>query len=71
MTITSQQTEKLLKGIQKFQLFAFSMILTHLKEQYANDSSQSTLDKCTTEINAFLDKYKTIMAADFAIIEKL
>ena len=71
MKVTSQQTEKLLNGIQKFQLFAFSMMLTHLKELYLNDPSQPMLEKCTAEINAFLGKYHTIMAADYAVIEQL
>ena len=71
MKVTFQQTEKLLKGIQKFQQFAFSMMLTHLKELYTNDPSQSTLENCTAEINKFLGKYHAIMAADYAVIEKL
>ena len=71
MQVTSQQTEKLLTGIQKFQLFAFSMMLTHLKELYTKDPSPTTLEKCTSEINTFLGKYQAIMGADFAVIEKL
>jgi hypothetical protein len=72
MNITHQQAEKLLKGLhQKFNLFAFSMLLTHLKELYAKDPSQPTLESCTDEINKFLDKYKTVMVADFSVIEKL
>ena len=71
MKVTSSQTKKLLTGVQKFKLFAFSMMLTHLKELYAKDPSQPTLDNCTAEVNAFLDKYKTIMADDYAVIESL
>ena len=71
MEMTLQKTEKVLKGIQKFQLFAFSMLITNMKERYANDSSQNMLESCTAEINAFLAKYHTIMAADWAIIESL
>ena len=71
MKVTLQQTEKLLKGVQKFKLFPFSMMLTHLKELYGKDPSQKTVETCTTEINAFLVKYHTIMAEDYAIIESL
>ena len=72
MNVTLQQTEKLLKGIhQKFNLFAFSMLLTHLKELYAKDPSQPTLESCTAEINKFLDKYKTVMVADLPVIQGL
>ena len=71
MIVTHQHAEKLLKGTEKFKLFAFSMMLTHLKERYAKDSSAITLESCTREINAFIDKYKTIMAEDFSLIESL
>ena len=72
MSVTLQQTEKLLKGIhQKFNLLAFSMLLTHLKEIYAQNPSQHTLESCAVEINKFLDKYKTVMVADFSVIEGL
>jgi hypothetical protein len=72
MKITLQQTEKLLKGShQKFNLFAFSMMLTHLKELYAKNPSQPTLENCNAEMNKFLDKYETIMVADLTVIGKL
>ena len=71
MTVTIEQTEKLLKGSQKFKIFPFSMMLTHLKETYANDSSQPVLERCTEDINAFLVKYHSIMTEDYAIIEKI
>ena len=71
MNVTYQQTEKLLQGVQKFKLYAFSMMLTHLKELYSRNPSQPTLESCTADINAFLKKYHTIMADDFALIEKL
>ena len=71
MKVTPVQTEKLLKGDQKFKMFPFSMMLTHLKESYKKDPSQPTIDKCTVDINAFLAKYHSIMAEDYAIIEKM
>ena len=71
MNVTFQQTEKLLQGVQKFKLYAFSMLLTHLRALYSNDPSQPTLESCTADINAFLGKYHTIMAEDYAMIEIL
>ena len=69
MNVTNQQAEKLLTGAQKFNLYAFSMMLTHLKEVYSKDPSQLT--SCTADINAFLDKYKAIMVKDFELLETL
>jgi hypothetical protein len=72
MKITLQQTEKLLKGShQKFNLFTFSMMLTHLKELYAKNPSQPVLENCHVEIIKFLDKYGAIMVADLSVIGKL
>ena len=71
MKVTFQQAEKLVKGDQKFEQFAFGMLLTLLRERYAKDSSKATVESCAEEINAFLDKNKAIMAADFAIIENI
>ena len=71
MKVTIQQTEKLLKGDQKFEQFAFAMMLTRLRERYAKDSSQVTVESCAEEINAFLGKNQAIMAADYAIIESI
>ena len=71
MTVSHQHAEKLLTGTQKFKLYAFSMMLTHLKERYAKEPSTITLESCTKEINAFIDKYKAIMSEDFTVIQAL
>lgn len=71
MNITSQQTEKLLKGNQSFSQLGFSMLLTRLKIMYASNPSQATLLTCTNEINAFLVKFKAIMGNDYSLIQKL
>ena len=71
MNVTLQQTEKLLKGIQKFKLYAFSMMLTHLKDLYSKDPTQPMLASCAEEINKFINKYQAIMAEDYKIIESL
>ena len=71
MIITAQQTQKLLMGVKKFKLLAFSMLLTHLKEIYAKDPSEVTIHKCVEVINAFLGKNRKTMAADFIIIKSM
>ncbi|MCL2045350.1 MAG: hypothetical protein FWG88_03075 [Oscillospiraceae bacterium] len=71
MKLTLQQTEKLLKGHQSFSQLGFSMMVTRLRTVYIKDSSQTTVEKSMNEINMFLNKFGTIMEADFAIIIKM
>ena len=71
MQITSQQTEKVLKGKQTFSQFGFSMMVTRMRTLYDKDPSQNTITSCTAEINTFLTKFTRIMADDFAIIQGL
>ena len=71
MKVTIQQTEKLLKGDQVFSQLGFSMMLTRLRKLYAKDSSPATVQSCMDEINAFLDKFAVVMAADYAVITKM
>ena len=71
MKITVQQTEKLLKSNQSFSQLGLSMMVTRLRKSYANDSSQAELQKSTDEVNAFLDKFSAIMAADYETITKI
>ena len=71
MKVSVPQVKKLLTGVNQFKMFAFSMMLTNLKEVYAKDSSFDTLESCTAEINRFLEKYHVVMAADYEIIAKL
>lgn len=71
MNVTLQQTEKLLKSNQAFSQLGFSMLLTRLKITYAGNPTQTTLQTCTNEINAFLNKFQAIMGGDYAVIAKL
>lgn len=71
MKVTPQQTEKLLQGNHTFSQLGFSMMLTRLKGMYAKDPSAAVLKTAMNEINTFIDKFKVIMANDFAIISKL
>ena len=71
MNITPVQTKKILTGNYSFSQLGFSMLLTRLKSSYSKDSSEATLLKCVSEVNAFLQKYSSIMENDFAIISKV
>jgi len=71
MKITPAQTQKILTGDHPFSQLGFSMLVTRLKGIYAKDPSQATLQKCLDEMNAFLQKYGAIMAADYAIISEI
>ena len=69
MKVSTLQVEKILKGNQSFSQLGFSMLITRLKGQYAKDPSK--LGSCTEEMNAFLNKFSSIMVADYSIIEKI
>ena len=71
MPITIQQIEKLLLGKHAFSHLNFSMLLMRQKMSYVNDPSPTMLQNCANEICSFLDKFKTAMGADYALIEKL
>jgi len=71
MSVTLQQTEKLLKGNHRFSQLGFSMLITRLKGLYAKNPTQEVLNTSMDEINFFLGKFSNIMADDCAIIEKL
>ena len=71
MQITLQQTDKLLRGNYRFSQLGFSMLITRLKGLYAKDPSQDVLYKAVNEINAFLEKFQSVMANDYAVIAQL
>ncbi|MDR0379266.1 MAG: hypothetical protein LBI62_04885 [Candidatus Accumulibacter sp.] len=71
MNATTTQVQKILTGNSTFSQVGFSMLLTRLKRTYSKDPSPASLQKCADEINAFLQKYAPIMAADYATISKL
>jgi len=70
MQLTLNETKVLLKEDLVFTQLGFSMLLERLKKLYVQDPSQSMLQKCTGEINAFLGKFKMIMTADYENIAK-
>ena len=71
MNVTVQQMEKLLQGQYTFKMWAFSMLLTQLKNKYAIEPTQTNLENCTNELNSFLSKYRAILAQDFAAIQRI
>ena len=68
---TLKQTEKLMLGNHNFSQLGFSMMITRLKTRYSRDPSPAMLQRSMEEINAFLEKFKSVMANDYAIVEKL
>ena len=71
MKVTIQQMEKLLNGRYLFKQWAFSMLLTKLKNKYAIEPTPTNLELCTNEMNSFLNKYQAILAQEFAIIKNI
>ena len=71
MKISMIQAQKVLNGNQSFMQFGFAMMITRLKTQYAKNPTQSTLQACTDEINGFLEKFASIMGADYETITKM
>ena len=71
MSVTIAQAQKVLTGNISFSQLGFSLLVTRLRGVYSKNPSQETLKKCTEEINTFLQKFASIMAADFGLISKL
>ena len=63
--------QKALTGNYSYSQLGFSMMITRFKRNYEKDPSYETLQKCTDEANAYIEKYQAIMADDFAIISRL
>ena len=71
MTITLEQTEKLLNGDYRFSQAGFSTLITRLKGLYAIHPNQAFLQTSMDEINVFLSKFKDAMADDYEIISAI
>ncbi len=71
VTITIEQTEKVLTGDTKFSQLAFSMLITRMKTLYAKYPTKETLQTFAEEITEFIEKSKVLMAADYEAICKL
>ncbi len=71
VTITIEQTERILTGNTKFTQLAFSMLITRMKTLYAKYPTKETLQTFAEEITEFIEKSKVLMAADYETICKL
>jgi CheY-like chemotaxis protein len=71
VTVTVEQTEKLLAGSYKFAQLGFSMMLMRMKTLYAKYPTQATLQTFAEEITSYIEKFKLLMAADYEIINKI
>ena len=71
MKVTSSQAEKILKSDNKFSQLGFALLVSRLRNAYSKDKSPTTVQHAVQEINKFLEKFTNIMAADFAVIQKL
>ena len=71
VTVTIEQTEKVLTGETKFSQLAFSMLITRMKTLYAKYPTKQTLQTFAEEITGFIEKSKVLMAADYDIISRL
>jgi hypothetical protein len=71
MNLSIQQMEKLLQGQYTFRQLGFSMLLTRIKSNYADEPTQENLETCTNELNAFLNKYSAILGDEIEIIRNI
>ena len=71
MQITSAQVQKILNGSYTFAMLGFSLMVTRLQAVYKKEPTQEKLHLCIAEIDAFLQKYSSIMPADLAVISKI
>jgi len=71
VTITIEQTEKILTGDTKFSQLAFSMMITRMKTLYAKYPTKETLQTFAEELTEFVEKSKVLMAANYETICKL
>jgi len=66
-----RQAEKAMSGNHTFSQLGLSMMMSRLKRMYDQKPTSETLQKCTDEINIFMEKHKRIMTMDYAVISKL
>jgi hypothetical protein len=71
MNVSIQQMEKLLQGQYTFRQLGFSMLLTRLKSNYADEPTEENLEDCVSTLNAFLSKYSTLLADEIEIIRNI
>ena len=71
MHINIDQVQKILDGNYAFSQLGFSLFITQWKGIYKRNPSESTLQACAEEANAFLQKYSVIMYDDYEVISQI
>jgi hypothetical protein len=73
MKLTDAQTKKLLdyKGRPQLNQLALNMALTRLKGLYQSNPTPTVVSKCTSDLNAILEKFAMIMQSDYEWIISL
>lgn len=71
MNVTIDQVQKILNGNFAFSQLGFSLFITQWKGIYKRNPSETTLQACTDEANAFLQKYAVIMSDDYEVISQI
>lgn len=73
LKLNDKQTQKLLEytGQMQIKQLSLSMALTRLRGIYKTNPTPGTVSKCTTELNALLDKFAIIMKSDYEWITGL
>ena len=74
VTITEEQVHRLLcdgDAPQHFAQLGFGVLVTRMKGAYRNEPTPQTLERCTEEINAYVQKFESLMQADLAKLFKL
>ena len=73
LLVTEDQVQKLLldNSPQHFSHLNFGLLVTRMKGVYKHNPSQATLQRCTREINTFLQRPESISSTDAAVLDKL
>jgi hypothetical protein len=73
MKLDDSQTKKLLEftGQPQLNQLSLKMALTRLKGLYKLNPTPDTISKCTSDLNALLEKFSMIMKSDYEWIIKL
>ena len=64
---------RLIKGQAKYQAMnlGFNLLISRMQKTYQNNQTPAELDNCLLQMNAFCIKYKTIMAKEMELLEKI
>lgn len=65
--------EKLIKGQTKYESanLGFNLLISRLQRKYTSNQTPAELRNCVQEINAYFEKYASIMTKDVEALKKL